>query len=187
MANWAYVEHKEIMELHDVLPRNWRHVSGLYLGAEDLGALASLGWLPVRRPDTEDDHVGYRVDSWRHELDHDVVWEIPVLVACEPEIEPEITAQITVPLLAVMRCVMGDLAELLPRHGVDLRAGWSGDLEHLRQVRDQLLQRSDYTQFADVQATMTQQQQMQWRQYRSALRELPQRAQDLDPGSLACC
>lgn len=47
MANWAWVENGEIKETHDELPRNWRHISGLYLSANDTEFLATLGWLPV--------------------------------------------------------------------------------------------------------------------------------------------
>lgn len=47
MAAWALVENGEIKETHDGLPQNWRHVSGLYLAANDTEFLATLGWFPV--------------------------------------------------------------------------------------------------------------------------------------------
>lgn len=47
-------------------------------------------------------------------------------------------------------------------------------LDQVRLQRNKLLQKSDYTQLSDVQASMNPQLQQQWQEYRQALRDMPQ-------------
>lgn len=47
MSNWAYVENFEIKELHDHLPANWNHISGLNLSSLHPNYLKQHGWYSI--------------------------------------------------------------------------------------------------------------------------------------------
>lgn len=53
MANWAYIENNEVVELVDELPTCWRNVSNLNILESDKPTLKSLGWYPVEHNNVE--------------------------------------------------------------------------------------------------------------------------------------
>jgi hypothetical protein len=84
MANWAFVENGEIKELHDWLPPNWRHVSGLNLAENDTDFLRSLGWVRVvKQPETYD-AMRFWVSSVSHAIVNDEVIETQQLSEVVP-------------------------------------------------------------------------------------------------------
>jgi len=83
MANWATVENNEVTGRYDVLPRNWRNISGLDLSANDLPFLKSLGWYPVTKQEISYDDVNYFINDNEYKFENDQVLEIPILTAKE--------------------------------------------------------------------------------------------------------
>ena len=49
MANFVLIENNIIIEKHDLLPKNWKHISGLHLAENDEEFLNSLGWYTVNK------------------------------------------------------------------------------------------------------------------------------------------
>jgi hypothetical protein len=68
MAKWALVENNEVKELHDLLPKSWRNVSGLRLSENNLEYLKSLGWLPVEYVEEPYDTEKYFVESYNYNI-----------------------------------------------------------------------------------------------------------------------
>jgi len=143
MANWALVENNEIKELHDLLPKSWRNVSGLRLSANDRDFLRSLGWYPVTKNHQEYDRSLFRETGLNHVLENGSVKETLVLAEKQPEPLPS-------------------FEELKQTFMADLRA-----------ERNQRLRDSDWTQLADVAANMSEDEKTRWSAYRQALRDLP--------------
>jgi hypothetical protein len=83
MANWALVEDKEIKELHDLLPKNWRNISGLRNSADNLAFLKKLGWYPVVKTNENYDRLLFRENGAKHQLKKDKVEETLILVENE--------------------------------------------------------------------------------------------------------
>jgi len=146
MANWALVENKEIKELHDLLPKNWRNISGLRNSADDLAFLKKLGWYPVVKINENYDISLFRENGVEHQLKKDKVEETSILV--ERESEP-----------VVKPLSFEDLKYLF--------------MKDLRQKRDELLTQSDWTQLADVVEIMNEVDRNKWILYRQMLRDLP--------------
>lgn len=48
MANWAYVENGQVVELYHSLPVNWKNVSNFFALENDTVSLRNLGWYPVQ-------------------------------------------------------------------------------------------------------------------------------------------
>jgi hypothetical protein len=80
MANWALIEDNKIKELHDLLPKNWRNISGLRLSLDNLQFLKSLGWYPVVKKHQEYDKNLYNIDGFNHVFLNDCVIETLILV-----------------------------------------------------------------------------------------------------------
>ena len=84
MAAWALVENGEIKELHDWLPPNWRHVSGLNLSENEPDFLRSLGWVRViKQPETYD-AMQFYVSAISHAVVNGEVIETRQLSAVVP-------------------------------------------------------------------------------------------------------
>ena len=79
MANWIYVENNEVVEQHDLLPKNWKHVSGLDLSADDLPFLKSLGWYPVTKQETSYDSNTQYVSEYSYTIRENDVLETEVI------------------------------------------------------------------------------------------------------------
>jgi hypothetical protein len=143
MANWALVEDKEIKELHDLLPKNWRNISGLRHSADDLIFLKKLGWYPVVTINKDYDRTIFRQSGVKHQLKKDKVEETLILVEKESQI------------LSFEQLKENFVAEL-------------------RQQRNELLQKSDWTQLTDVLISMNENERNKWVVYRQLLRDLPE-------------
>lgn len=155
MAQWAYVENGKIEELVDVLPMSWRNVSGLYLSADNLEFLNSIGWYAVVNEDPYYDPQQYLIVDHSYEFLGDRVKETAEVVILPPP-EP--------------------LPEPLPLPTeAELKAQFMTDL---RLQRDRLLRESDWTQLIDTQALFAELQRTAWSEYRQALRDLPQQYAD---------
>ena len=156
MANWVTIENNEITGYYDLIPTNWRHISGLDKSANDLEFLKNLGWFPVIRQDPGDyDIDNYELGRFEYEIQTDSVWEIPV-VTPRPQVAPTPTFE-------------QRKAEFMTQ---------------LREARNNLLAKSDYTQLQDVYQNLDETAQIQWATYRQALRDIPAKYEDNDILSL---
>jgi hypothetical protein len=79
MANWALIENGEITEKHDLLPENWRNVSGLRKASDDIPFLNSLGWYPVTKKHQIYDNNAYKETGVNHAFENGQVIETLLL------------------------------------------------------------------------------------------------------------
>jgi hypothetical protein len=148
MANFVLIENNEIKERHDLLPKSWRHISGLNLAKGDEEFLNSLGWYTVNKVAVPYEEGKQYIDYYEYTFENNLVYEIPIIKDAEiyppaPEKTPE------------------ELFEIA--------------LTELRIKRDNLLIESDWTQLADIQSTYSEIWKTNWTTYRQQLRDLPNR------------
>jgi uncharacterized protein YihD (DUF1040 family) len=143
MANWALVENNQIKEVHDLLPKNWKNISGLNLSEFDNNFLKELGWHKVQKQHQEYDNTQYEIEKYFHEFINDVV--IETLILKEKIQNPVLESE--------------NSNYFFP--------------DHLRNRRNELLLESDWTQLADVQKILTGEKKLKWSVYRQKLRDLP--------------
>jgi hypothetical protein len=79
MAEWAYVENNEIVELHDLLPVSWRNISGLRNAADNIEFLNSVGWYRVVKDNSEHDTILFAVDTYTYDFIDNNVCETKIL------------------------------------------------------------------------------------------------------------
>ena len=96
MANYAYIEGFEIVELHDSKPNNWRNISNFMALNDD--EMVQFGWKKVQKLIPENFNVNtQQLMNERHYILNDVVYEeydvvdIPLPVT---EVIPEIPEEI---------------------------------------------------------------------------------------------
>jgi hypothetical protein len=142
MANWVHVENNKITGQYDILPKNWRNVSGLDLSKDNVSFLKSLGWYPVTKQVDSYDDVNYYISGYDYEIRENDVLEKYVLSE-KPENAP-----------------------------IDLVALKTEFLNNLREVRDQKLSDSDWTQLVDVQNLFDEETKNKWMIYRQELRDI---------------
>jgi hypothetical protein len=154
MANWALVENDEVTGVYDLLPKNWKHISGLRLAADDLVFLKSLGWYPVDQQHNliNFNPITHQLDGYNYELQNDVVVETPKII--EKEVK-----------------------ELSP---IEIELAQVSFMAQLRQERDARLQKTDWTQLSDVQDSFDDEMKAKWILYRQKLRDLPQQGNDVN-------
>lgn len=144
MANWVHIENDEIMGQYDLLPNNWRNVSGLNLAADDLPFLKSVGWYSVTKQHESYDESTHYVSGYNYEIRENDVLETIILTEKEPEpIEEFSTLKYKL-------------------------------IEELRKKRNELLISSDWTQLQDVQNLLDESTKNKWTVYRQALRDIVQ-------------
>ena len=144
MANWVHIENNEITGQYDLLPNNWRNVSGLNLAAEDLPFLKSVGWYSVTKQHESYDESTHYVSGYNYEIRENDVLETIILTEKEPEpIEEFSTLKYKL-------------------------------IEELRKKRNELLISSDWTQLQDVQNLLDESTKNKWTVYRQALRDIVQ-------------
>jgi hypothetical protein len=80
MAEYVYIEHGDIVEYRDTLPRNWRNVSGLYLLAENQTELNALGWFRVTKQAVSYDDNTHSISHYQYTVSGNTVTETPVIV-----------------------------------------------------------------------------------------------------------
>lgn len=147
MANWAYVENNQVIELHDVLPENWRNISNLYASENDLPTLKLFGWYPVTvvTPDIDVNTQAYGDTTYTFDSDNNTVIQD--------------TNVIELPVLTS--------SELFAQQRVSF-------LQGLRMQRDALLTRCDWTQTVDIVQIKGPLWAQAWATYRQELRNLPE-------------
>lgn len=146
MANFVLIENNEIIEYHDLLPRAWKHISGLHLAKDDKEFLNSLGWYTVTKVDVFFDNTKQYISHYEYKFENNEVYETPILKDADPYIpEPEKTPE--------------ELFEIA--------------LTEVRIKRDQLLIESDWTQLTDIQQASSAEWKSAWQIYRQELRDLP--------------
>jgi hypothetical protein len=75
MAEWVHVENNEVKGQYDLLPNNWKNVSGLNLAKEDLPFLKSLGWYPVTKQTEDYNNTTHTISSYNYEIRENDVYE----------------------------------------------------------------------------------------------------------------
>ena len=144
MANWVHIENNEITGQYDLLPNNWRNVSGLNLAADDLPFLKSVGWYSVTKQHESYDESTHYVSEYNYEIRENDVLETIILTEKEPEpIEEFSTLKYKL-------------------------------IEELRKKRNELLISSDWTQLQVVQNLLDESTKNKWIVYRQALRDIVQ-------------
>jgi hypothetical protein len=144
MANWAHIENNEIVEQHDLLPRNWKNISGLNLASNDLPFLKSVGWYPVTKQHESYDESTHHVSGYNYEIRENDVLETIILTEKQPESAEE---------YSTFKYVF---------------------LEQLRTQRNLLLINSDWSQLQDVQNLFDESTKNKWLTYRQKLRDIVQ-------------
>jgi hypothetical protein len=89
MANWVHIENNEITGQYDLLPNNWKNMSGLNLAADDLPFLKSVGWYPVTKQSETWNDLTHYVSGYDYEIREDDVLESIVLTERQPEPQEE--------------------------------------------------------------------------------------------------
>jgi hypothetical protein len=145
MANYVLVENNQIVEYHDLLPRTWRHVSGLHLLKDNEEMLNQNGWYTIRKVEIAYNNQTHYLDGYEYNIEDNQVFEIPVL--------KEI------------------IYSNVPDEQEEIR--FNIELANVRNTRDQLLRESDWTQMADVQQMRSQEWKNIWANYRQELRDVP--------------
>lgn len=152
MTKFAYVENNEVKSIHPQLPRSWRNITGFhYLEKTDLSRLLQYGWYPVTTKTAVFDEDTQIHQGYSYIIHESFVEEEPVVV--------DLTS------------------EQLQEKFMQLKNEF---FINLRIARDLLLQQSDWTQLADVQATKTDDWKNAWTDYRQALRDLPSTYENLE-------
>jgi len=75
MANFAYVENNQIVEVFDELPKNWKNISNFYLLQSDEPYLNSLGWFKIIKNDPVYDSNTQQVGGYYYTIEGNVVKE----------------------------------------------------------------------------------------------------------------
>jgi hypothetical protein len=143
MANWAYIENDVIKELHDLLPKNWRNISGFNLSENDTEYLRSLGWIKITKQHQTFDASIFKEIGHEHQFDGLQVIETNILE--EKESDPTL----------------------------EFNYIKSQFLNLLREKRNILLQNCDWTQLNDNQNRLSEEDKIYWLNYRQYLRDLP--------------
>lgn len=144
MANWVLIEGGEIKEYHDLLPKNWKHYSGLDLSFDNENFLNNLGWFKVIKEDFNLNSQIEKLSGFRYEIRDNQVFEYPIII------------QLT----------QGEIDSIKNQNFVLF-------LSSLRSERDQKLKESDWTQMSDVVKTKSLEWNNAWSNYRQELRDLP--------------
>jgi hypothetical protein len=144
MANWVYVENNEVAEQHDLLPQNWKNISGLNLAVNDLPFLKSVGWYSVTKQNETWNDLTHYVSGYNYEVREDDVLESIILTERQPQ-------------------TVEEFSTLKDRF-----------IKELRSKRNQLLIESDWSQLQDVQNKFDQSTKNKWLVYRQNLRDIVQ-------------
>ena len=144
MANWVHISNNEVVEQHDLLPQNWKNISGLNLAVNDLPFLKSVGWYSVTKQHESYDESTHYVSGYNYEIRENDVLETIILTEREPVPEEEYST---------------------------LKYRF---IEELRSRRNKLLIDSDWSQLKDVQNKFDEITKNKWIVYRQALRDIVQ-------------
>jgi len=81
MANYALIENNVICELHETLPINWRHISGLHLSEHNIEYLKSVGWYKIIKQIVPYDPETEHISDYEYRLENNEVFEYPIISA----------------------------------------------------------------------------------------------------------
>lgn len=85
MAEWAFVENNEIIEVYDIVPTSWRNISGLIHSVGDLPFMKSLGWYPITKQHQDFDPEKEQFKKFTYKFENEQVIESLVLEPVEVE------------------------------------------------------------------------------------------------------
>jgi hypothetical protein len=145
MANWAYVEENEIKELHDLLPKSWRNISGLRLLENNTEFLNSIGWYSVIKQHQSYDKSSYQTDGYNYVFDEKRVIETIKLIEYQENLEQQLIS--------------------FDQQKINF-------LFLLREERNRRLINSDWSQLLDTQEFFNDDERIEWKKYRQYLRDL---------------
>jgi hypothetical protein len=145
MANYVYIEDGVIKEYHDRLPNSWKNVSGFKHLASNIPVLISYGWYPVEKNHSAIDPTDGYISEYTYEILSDKVIETTVIHYFSQAEKDE-----------------NVLTDRLNFFNV------------LRQIRNDKIGETDWTQTVDLQQTKSETWKNLWKDYRQALRDLPQ-------------
>jgi hypothetical protein len=151
MAEYCYIENNEIKEYHSDLPSSWRNISGLNLSKSNTDFLLSIGWYPVEKQNVSYDDKTHKLAGYNYTIQSDKVIEIPIIESLSPQ---EISDRIATEQFNFYQT--------------------------LRDVRNNLLKDSDWTQCADIQSKNSIEWIDAWKNYRQQLRDLPESYVEID-------
>ena len=155
MANYAFVKNNTITALYDNLPTNWENVSNFYLLKDDVELLNSMGWKIVQKLEPTYNPQTQYLGTTYHRIVDDQVIETQYVI--DRPLEPEIV---------VVEPTEQELLEAqIMQHNQAMR--------ELRTTRDEMLATTDFTQLADVIEIYGPDLSLSYKQYRQALRDLP--------------
>lgn len=143
MAYFAYVENNQVVEVHDFLPQAWRNVSALNLLIDD-ELLKSLGWYRLTKNEIEYDSNLQYISEYAYSFDDGVAYETPVIKNYE-----------NVPTAPTQDQI------------------FTNKIAMLRNTRDELLAKSDWTELPSVQSLHDDEWKSAWALYRQQLRDIP--------------
>ena len=143
MANFAYVENNQVVEVHDLLPAAWRNISGLNL-LEDWNVLNTIGWYRLQNIDAAYDIQTQYVSGFSYSFEDNNVYETPI-----------INDYVSIP-------------EALTQEQI-----FAIKLDVLRNTRDELLAKTDWTELPSVQLLHDDEWKSAWAVYRQQPRDIP--------------
>lgn len=145
MSSFAYVENNEIKGIYDKLPKAWKNISGFNYLENDVQKLKEYGWYQIKEQLVNvDSSVGY-VARFDYKIETDFVRKTPIVEYYTDEY-------------------------LIQQRLMQENAFW----DSFRNRRNTLLKDSDYTQLVDSQNIKDDTWKNNWKNYRQALRDLPQ-------------
>jgi hypothetical protein len=145
MAEYCYVENNEILEYHSELPSSWKNISGLNLSKSNTDFLLSIGWYSVEKQDILYDEKTHKITGYNYTIESNKVVETPIIELYTPQ-------------------------EILDKNANEKYIFY----QYLRDMRDNLLKDSDWTQCVDIQLKNSTEWIDAWKNYRQQLRDLPQ-------------
>lgn len=143
MAEWVLLENDQIVEYHDILPENWKNVSGLYKSSENLQFLNSLGWYKVEKQHSSWNPETQKLKGYEYFFDGNQVIEKNVIEEISQE-DINSTKEYNFQMF----------------------------LNLLRKERDQRLKDCDWTQLTDVIESNSDEFNYKWKVYRQKLRDI---------------
>jgi hypothetical protein len=159
MANYSHIENEQITGVYDLYPDNWRNISNFYLLAEDTDALYNLGWRTIIKVNPTYNPDYQRLGNPSYTITDNEVYETLEVIDL-PKIE--IVEQTEEELLAIK----------IAKH--------NNAMKTLRDKRDVLLSKTDFTQLADIIKINGTELTQLYEEYRQALRDLPSSYQSDD-------
>lgn len=85
MANFAYTENNEIVEVFDELPRNWGRYSNFHVLENDEAFLNSIGWYILEKITPNFDPTTHKLGAYKYVLEDGTAYETRDLVRLPPK------------------------------------------------------------------------------------------------------